>query len=402
MKTALIYCAVLAWAVTGRAAEAETVAPKVGEPAPPMTLEKLLQTPAAAKADWNNLRGKVVVLEFWATWCGPCIGAFPHLNELAEKFKDQPVQFIAVTDEKEPVVSAFLRRKQLKAWVGLDTDRSLFKAFGIFGIPHTVLVGREGKIAGMTYPMSLKEEHLNALVAGKPVNLYQTSTKKDLITAGMLPGTDQQSVKPMFQILVRPSISDTVGRSQGNGSFTDVGATVVSLLSSAYGANSARMRLTCEVPEVRYDVVVKTTSRDDAGMKRWLQRTIEEVFDLTARRETNEVDVLVLRATGTKNEALTPTVSTGGSSGMAGPGRISAVRQPMKWLASGLEIQIKKPVVDETGFTGEFDIELTWKNSNDRLEQTRRLVEAVREQLGLQLTPARRTIAMLVVEKTAR
>src|SRR5262245_46570784 len=71
-----------------------TKAAVVGEPAPPLTLERLLQAPAGAKADWSALRGHVVVLEFWATWCVPCVRAVPHLNDLAEQFKDQPVQFL--------------------------------------------------------------------------------------------------------------------------------------------------------------------------------------------------------------------------------------------------------------------------------------------------------------------
>lgn len=71
------------------------------------------------------------------------MAAIPHLNELADKFKDQPVQFIAITDEEENVTVTFLKRKPIRAWVGLDTDKSMFKAYGVSGIPHTVIVDRK-------------------------------------------------------------------------------------------------------------------------------------------------------------------------------------------------------------------------------------------------------------------
>src|SRR5262245_37427861 len=97
----------------GSAGQIPAAEPTVGAEPPPLQLEKVLQAPAGARASWDALQGKVVVLEFWATWCGPCITAIPHLNELADAFKDKPVQFIAITDEDEKVVAPFLKRKPI-------------------------------------------------------------------------------------------------------------------------------------------------------------------------------------------------------------------------------------------------------------------------------------------------
>lgn len=138
--------------------------PKVGDKAPPITLEKLLQASADAEANWEKLKGKVVVLEFWATWCGPCVAAIPHLNELAEKYKNKPVQFIAVTNQDEKKIKPFLARKPMRAWVGLDTDQSMHKAYQVRAIPHTVVVDANGAIAAITHPTALNEKLLDELV----------------------------------------------------------------------------------------------------------------------------------------------------------------------------------------------------------------------------------------------
>src|ERR1035441_9507322 len=80
--------------------------PKIGAPAPPLNLAKVLQATNATEATWDNLRGKVVVLDFWATWCGPCVAAIPHWNDLAKQFHDKPVVFLAISNEDEPLVTA--------------------------------------------------------------------------------------------------------------------------------------------------------------------------------------------------------------------------------------------------------------------------------------------------------
>jgi thiol-disulfide isomerase/thioredoxin len=141
----------------------------VGEPAPPVAVKQLLQAPEGAKAAWPNLRGKAVVLEFWATWCAPCVEQIPHWNALAERFRDRPIQFLAISSEGPETVAQFLAKRPTAGWIGLDTDGTAFKAYGIEGVPYTVLIDAKGVVRGITSLQDLTAAELDALLAGREV-----------------------------------------------------------------------------------------------------------------------------------------------------------------------------------------------------------------------------------------
>src|SRR5256885_9164516 len=94
---------------------------KEGTPAPPLRLTQLLQAPPGAQADWHALHGKVVVLEFWATWCEVCVADLPQFNKLVASLDPKRFQFISVDDEDPAIVAAFLAKRKIAGWVGIDT-----------------------------------------------------------------------------------------------------------------------------------------------------------------------------------------------------------------------------------------------------------------------------------------
>src|SRR5665213_906859 len=118
----------------------------VGEAAPPLVVKELLQAPSGARADWASLRGKVVVVEFWGTWCGACIRQIPHLNELAEQMKDEPVVFISATDEDRETISRFLTTHPMRGWVAVNTPASTIETYGAEARPITYVIRPDGVI----------------------------------------------------------------------------------------------------------------------------------------------------------------------------------------------------------------------------------------------------------------
>lgn len=128
-----------------------------GKKAPEFVVEKWLSGAAP------DLKGKVVVIDFWATWCGPCRKLIPEMNAWAEKFKDDVV-FIGISDEKEEVVTKFSGETKMTYHSAIDTQKRLHKALGVKGIPHCMVISPDGIVRWQGWPQDEKDKLTEAVI----------------------------------------------------------------------------------------------------------------------------------------------------------------------------------------------------------------------------------------------
>ena len=138
--------------------------PLTDKPAPDFQLNDLDGHPVKLA----DLRGKIVVLDFWATWCGPCVASLPLVTEVATSFKDRGVVFYAVNlRETAAKIQEFQKNKNLAFPVLLDTDGKVAGLYQAKGIPQTVLIDKTGKIVSVHvgYDPGIKPRLIKQLTA---------------------------------------------------------------------------------------------------------------------------------------------------------------------------------------------------------------------------------------------
>lgn len=113
----------------------------------------------------DGLRGKVVLLNFWATWCPPCRKEMPDLQRMYAELAPKGFVVLAVSDEKRDVVEKFLADKHYAFPVLLDEGRKVNEAFDVGGIPKSFLFGRDGKIVGQAIDMRTERQFREMLKA---------------------------------------------------------------------------------------------------------------------------------------------------------------------------------------------------------------------------------------------
>lgn len=364
--------------------------PEKGMPAPPLDTLKLLQTPLGARADWASLKGKVVVLEFWATWCSPCVASLPHFNELVESLDPARFLFLSIDDEDLKAVQTFLTKKKMSGWVGVDASGDVFRLYGVESRPTTIIVDGKGKIVAVTEIDSVNAADLQAVAEGKNVafkptmEITETSVPSNLDAEGALFGVSVSKASPDAKMVLAkhpPTGWDLLGET-ADGLMTDV-----------FNVFGNRYVLKDPLPEGRYDLRVNSVDVPQTVIDPVVQQAVLAALHMQIQPKTVTRPAYILRATDASKKLLSPSASTHAVKRGYWNGNFLLMNGTMDDMAYVLATGLENPVLNETGIDGSYDAR--FKVAGGDVDS---LNAILKETLGLELVPGNREMSITLLE----
>ncbi len=383
--------------------------PEIGDVPPPLTLSETIQGPSLNEISWDKLKGKVTVLEFWNTCCGPCVKAIPHWNELVESFKNKPVVFISISDDNGDYLKSFLKRKPIKGWVVLDGPLDLTQtAFGFQGWPYTVIVDASGKVAAITHPALLKSSNLEEILAGKPCSLptsqlHSPAATNLVVATKPIPTKIEISIKGPFPKPDRGAFDSRGWETlESFPAFEAKKAYLTDVISAFFDISPKLVFVKTKFSDGLYDISAISPHDQLPELKQQFAEKLKTTFGIAIQTKKQNVKVYVMTMVSTNAPGLKQVHHNGG--GGQRPGGFYLNGDEMAGIASFMENFLDRPVINETGLDGLWLVDVKWQMSKSELAfgsnpDPDKVIKAVREQLGLELKPTHRTLEALEVTK---
>lgn len=384
----LLLVAMLAAAVAPVRGQSGTAMPSPGQPAPLLHLTQVLAGPPIGQLSWPAMRGKIVVVEFWATWCVPCIESIPHLDRLVQQFAGRPIRFVSITDENAALVRRFLADHPIRGWIALDGGRATMREYGVSAIPLTVIVGGDGRVAGLTRPMQLTSALLQAFLSGEHPRLPRLLGAESAMAPGDEPTELVTKQAPLVYIDIRPDDSPigAVSVNSDKSRITAMAWPPKRLLSLALDIPEERILGAQFLPPGRYTLVAAAPPGRGDALQSQIEAALASAWEVRLRRETKKMDVYLLTRlrAGKRKSSPAPGVSEG-------PGPIS---QPISTLVRQLEAKLQRPVVVQSGLEASWVAPPSYQGNDPAAVRT-----ALRTE-GLDLRRARKSLTVVLIEKS--
>ena len=216
MKLNLYLAGILLLAVQSFLYGQDTSTPlKVGDPVPEILLKDIVNYPKET-ARLSDFEGQLLILDFWATWCAPCVKAIPKLEQLQRDFGNQ-LQVLMVTSQPKSTITSFFSTRN-SSLPSVSGDQTLSKLFPHKHVPHEVWI-KDGKVVAITDDTEVNTENIRALLSAKATALSEKKSNfdYDLTQPLLIDGNGGQSKDLQYHSVITCYL-DGIG---GGGVYTD-------------------------------------------------------------------------------------------------------------------------------------------------------------------------------------
>lgn len=261
-----------------------------GDTAPPVYISEWIQTDTSSITFREALGNRHLLIDFWATWCSPCIAAFPHLNALVERFSGEVLFLSLDSGDTRSEIKELLDRKPLNTWVAIDSHSQTFDAYGVIKIPYTVLVSPNRVVLWSGHVDDLSPSLLKELIAGGSGDKSRTSVKGKLEKEEKDPFVvDETAVTDYYVFSVKTAgQSGAISRTEGDHHANFRNYSVRRLIAYIRDISHRRVRdddyENPPVLEKRLDVLVRSNAPiNKEQFRRDLAEVLNRMFGLNIR-----------------------------------------------------------------------------------------------------------------------
>ncbi len=355
--------------------------PTIGKVCPDFGVSVITPTGNEKVINLHELRGKVVILEFWATYCAPCIPSLSHFERIKKQYGNA-VEIIAISDENRDKVDAFIAKRNIhNVLFGMDWGHKLNELFFHHFIPHTVVIDKNGVVKAFTAPDEIDAEIVGKLIRNQKVDIVMkqefqntnsmattnnvaSSNKVSTVFSNIKNTPDVNELRISLSPYAEGKSTEFIKESEKHWVFTN--CTLPLMYQILYDQKESRVKL--EVPDEnkyasdpnnQYCLTVHIPESMDKNVPELALNQLAQLFPLKAKFESRNQMVFVLEKADSS-----VVVSTSDSTGIIQKGL--TIKDLVSYLESNPHLVNNLAVLNQTGLPDTTLIDLDWfQNYND-------------------------------------
>lgn len=353
----------------------------VGSPFPDLVITRIMNAPVKELCLNKDKSGKYFILNFWGTWCSPCIPEMDSLARLQKQFEGK-IQVIAISDDNEERKTKYLKNKPSAIWLATDTTYLLYKMLQLEYVGQSAIIDPGKKIVALVRTDSINRPLIEKILKGVPVPASAGIKETGVTTEGDPFGVDSLTSHSFTirgykkgQRAMGMTYTDNENYRGRRLSWFNVPAGL--LYRTAYGISSYEKQelfdstvnsreIYSPDPDNRsqlycVDLLVSPGQQDSLYFI--LQQYLDRVLPVKVRRIKKEIPVYVLKQKQGLPVMITPSAAETQRYSFSGRG-YEGTKVTVAAFAAYLTNELELPVVDETGLKGFYDIKTNVEQRN--------------------------------------